>query len=103
MGKESQRLKPISIASMRRVAKSDIRLSDGTFISQGSSLMVLSDRHWDEELYHRARNGTATASSEGLRQHPIKPVQPILLQPAPNILALGMDFTRVRAAFLQHT
>jgi len=53
--KESQRLKPISIASMRRVAKSDIRLSDGTFISQGSSLMVLSDRHWDEELYHRAQ------------------------------------------------
>ncbi|KAB8277388.1 cytochrome P450 [Aspergillus minisclerotigenes] len=49
--KESQRLKPISLVSMRRVATADVKLSDGTFITKGTFLAVSSDRMWDSEIY----------------------------------------------------
>ncbi|KAE8317069.1 cytochrome P450 [Aspergillus transmontanensis] len=49
--KESQRLKPISVVSMRRVATADLKLSDGTYIPKGTFLAVSSDRMWDSEIY----------------------------------------------------
>ncbi|OGM43968.1 hypothetical protein ABOM_007975 [Aspergillus bombycis] len=52
--KETQRLKPIGITSMRRIATETVQLSDGTSIAKGTSLMVLADRHWDHFLYNDA-------------------------------------------------
>ncbi|OGM47935.1 putative cytochrome P450 monooxygenase [Aspergillus bombycis] len=49
--KESQRLKPIGVVSMRRVAMADLKLSDGTSIPKGSFLAVSSERMWDPEIY----------------------------------------------------
>ncbi|KAL5365631.1 cytochrome P450 [Aspergillus floccosus] len=49
--KESQRLKPISIASMRRLASEDVKLSDGTIIPKGSNLFVSSGNMWDPSVY----------------------------------------------------
>lgn len=71
--KESQRLRPISIGerlyylfrqsffvlfiidikivSMRRGATADIKLSDGTRIPKGSSVMVSSHQMWDPSIY----------------------------------------------------
>ncbi|KAE8423996.1 cytochrome P450 [Aspergillus pseudocaelatus] len=49
--KESQRLKPISIVSMRRVATADLKLSDGTYIPKDTFLSVSSERMWDSEIY----------------------------------------------------
>lgn len=52
--KESQRLKPIGIASMRRVALSTVTLSDGTTIPKGSYVAVSAHRMWDEETHKNA-------------------------------------------------
>ncbi|CAG8135836.1 unnamed protein product [Penicillium salamii] len=49
--KESQRLKPIGVASMRRVATEDIKLSDGNILSKGTSLLVSGDNMWDSRIY----------------------------------------------------
>ncbi|KAL4892150.1 cytochrome P450 [Aspergillus ambiguus] len=49
--KESQRLKPIGIATMRRYASEDIKLSDGTIIKKGSNLLVSNSRMWDPNVY----------------------------------------------------
>ncbi|KAE8377934.1 cytochrome P450 [Aspergillus bertholletiae] len=49
--KESQRLKPISIVSMRRVATADLKLSDGTYIPKDTFIAVSSERMWDPRIY----------------------------------------------------
>ncbi|KAE8405033.1 cytochrome P450 [Aspergillus pseudonomiae] len=49
--KESQRLKPTGVVSMRRAAVTDLKLSDGTYIPKGSFLAVSSERMWDPEIY----------------------------------------------------
>ncbi|KAI9038302.1 cytochrome P450 [Aspergillus affinis] len=49
--KESQRLKPLGFVSMRRVAEEPLLLSDGTVIPEGSSILVSSERQWDEAYY----------------------------------------------------
>lgn len=49
--KESQRLKPIGIASMRRLASADIQLSDGTLLRKGTSLLVSGERMRDPDIY----------------------------------------------------
>lgn len=49
--KESLRLKPIAVVSMRRVAMDHIKLSDGTFLPKGSKMAVSSHRAWDPEVY----------------------------------------------------
>ena len=38
---------------MRRIARDDIGLSDGTFILKGSSVVVSSRTMWDPEVYER--------------------------------------------------
>ncbi|KAM0266895.1 hypothetical protein ACHAPA_006464 [Fusarium lateritium] len=49
--KESQRLKPIAIASMRRYTTSDVKLSDGTILPKNKLTLVSADKHWDPEVY----------------------------------------------------
>lgn len=49
--KETQRLKPISIGSMRRLALQDLTLSDGTFIPKGAFIAVSAHRNWDPSLH----------------------------------------------------
>ncbi|KAF9887787.1 hypothetical protein FE257_009593 [Aspergillus nanangensis] len=49
--KESQRLKPISVATMRRFAEADISLSDGKIIPKGTFIFVANNQMWDPEVY----------------------------------------------------
>ncbi|GAP90671.1 putative trichothecene C-8 hydroxylase [Rosellinia necatrix] len=49
--KESQRLKPVLSAAMRRVATSDVELSDGTVIKKNAMVAVSARRHWDPQVY----------------------------------------------------
>ncbi|KAJ5134444.1 hypothetical protein N7476_002350 [Penicillium atrosanguineum] len=49
--KESQRMKPISNVSMRRIVGKDFELSDGTNIPKGVQLMVSADWHWNSDFY----------------------------------------------------
>ncbi|PGH12056.1 hypothetical protein AJ80_06875 [Polytolypa hystricis UAMH7299] len=49
--KESQRLKPITITGMRRLATKGTKFSDGTFIPKGSVVIVSSERMWDPSFY----------------------------------------------------
>ncbi|KAH7010968.1 cytochrome protein [Macrophomina phaseolina] len=51
--KESLRLKPIAVVSMRRVATADVNLSDGTHLPKGTKLAVSSHRMWDASVYER--------------------------------------------------
>ncbi|OOO06875.1 cytochrome P450 monooxygenase [Aspergillus flavus] len=49
--KESLRLKPIAVVSMRRVAMDHLKLSDGTFLPKGTKMAVSSHRMWDPDVY----------------------------------------------------
>ncbi|KAK0668766.1 putative cytochrome P450 E-class, group IV [Cercophora samala] len=49
--KESQRIKPIGLVSMRRVAKAPVTLSDGTYIPKGTTIAVSAERMWDPAVY----------------------------------------------------
>ncbi|KAI9035948.1 cytochrome P450 [Aspergillus affinis] len=49
--KESQRLKPVNIVSMRRRANYNIRLSDGTLIPKGTMICVSNHWMWDSVIY----------------------------------------------------
>ncbi|KAL3459578.1 cytochrome P450 [Aspergillus heterothallicus] len=49
--KESQRLKPTTIATMRRMAIKPMTLSDGTTVPKNSILFVSCERMWDPSVY----------------------------------------------------
>ncbi|KAL2802262.1 cytochrome P450 [Aspergillus granulosus] len=49
--KESQRLKPTTIATMRRMAIKPMTLSDGTTVPKNSILFVSCERMWDPAVY----------------------------------------------------
>ncbi|KAL1858064.1 hypothetical protein VTK73DRAFT_7969 [Phialemonium thermophilum] len=49
--KESQRMKPILLAFMRRMALEDVRLSDGTLIPKDTVVAVSAHRMWDATLH----------------------------------------------------
>lgn len=49
--RETQRLKPIAAASMRREVLEDITLSDGTFLRKGSQIILSGLSHWDPTVY----------------------------------------------------
>ncbi|KAK5637615.1 hypothetical protein RRF57_013330 [Xylaria bambusicola] len=49
--KETQRLKPIQMVSMQRVAAAEIHLSDGTIISKGAKIAVADTLRLDEGIY----------------------------------------------------
>ncbi|KAH7174897.1 cytochrome P450 monooxygenase [Fusarium flagelliforme] len=52
--KETQRLKPVQIASMMREALVDVTLQDGTFIPKGHQLAVSCHNMRDEKIYPNA-------------------------------------------------
>ncbi|KAJ5249007.1 Cytochrome P450 [Penicillium chermesinum] len=49
--KESQRLKPMFLVTMKRYAEESIVLSDGVVIPKGAQIVVHSQNMWDEEHY----------------------------------------------------
>jgi cytochrome P450 len=49
--KETQRLKPIAMATLHRYATKDVTLSNGTFIAKGEVTGISSHSHWDPEIY----------------------------------------------------
>ncbi|KAK4183892.1 cytochrome P450 [Podospora australis] len=49
--KESQRIKPVGLISMRRIAEAPITLSDGTFIPKSHAIGVSASRMWDPAVY----------------------------------------------------
>ncbi|EAW12444.1 cytochrome P450 [Aspergillus clavatus NRRL 1] len=49
--KESLRLKPIAVVSMRRVVMDHVKLSDGTVLTKGTKLAVSSHHMWDPSIY----------------------------------------------------
>ncbi|GES66576.1 cytochrome P450 [Aspergillus terreus] len=49
--KESQRLKPVSIVGMGRIAKEAVKLSNNTIIPKGTRLLVSNTAMWDPEIY----------------------------------------------------
>ncbi|KAF5983389.1 gibberellin cluster-GA14-synthase [Fusarium bulbicola] len=49
--KESQRLKPIALASMRRFTTHDVKLSDGVILPKNKLTLVSAHQHWDPEYY----------------------------------------------------
>ncbi|KAG6040948.1 hypothetical protein E4U41_006539 [Claviceps citrina] len=51
--KESQRLKPISIASMRRMTTADVKLADGTVLPKNKLTLVSAHKHWEAESYEQ--------------------------------------------------
>ncbi|RHZ56963.1 hypothetical protein CDV55_102522 [Aspergillus turcosus] len=52
--KESQRMNPVSIALLQRLAKADITLSDGTYVPKGGVLIVSAHTFKDESTYPNA-------------------------------------------------
>ncbi|CAG9950337.1 unnamed protein product [Clonostachys rosea f. rosea IK726] len=50
--KESQRLKPTSIAAMRRRVEEDVTLSNGVTLKRGTRVYVDASRMWDPSLHH---------------------------------------------------
>ncbi|KAG6171423.1 hypothetical protein E4U51_008578 [Claviceps purpurea] len=51
--KESQRLKPIAIASMRRMTTANVKLADGTVLPKNTLTLVSTHKHWDAESYEQ--------------------------------------------------
>ncbi|KAJ5179836.1 hypothetical protein N7492_003046 [Penicillium capsulatum] len=52
--KESQRINPVSMTSLNRVAMREVVLSDGTVIPKGASIAVSAHSNRDESIYHHA-------------------------------------------------
>ncbi|WYZ38065.1 hypothetical protein EsH8_II_001571 [Colletotrichum jinshuiense] len=52
--KESQRMKPILLSTMRRIATKDIQLSSGFVIRKGDKLIVDSTTMWDSAYHENA-------------------------------------------------
>lgn len=51
--KETQRLKPVMIATFRRLATADVRLSDGFLIKKGTRIVFENTHMWDDKYYEK--------------------------------------------------
>ncbi|KAK3326799.1 putative cytochrome P450 monooxygenase [Apodospora peruviana] len=49
--KETQRVKPVSMVSLRRIATQDVKLSNGSTIPKGAATAVMAHRMWDASVY----------------------------------------------------
>ncbi|KAK1844718.1 cytochrome p450 [Colletotrichum chrysophilum] len=49
--KECQRMKPAAISGLRGILNTDVTLSDGLRLVEGTSIAVSSHLHWDEKIY----------------------------------------------------
>ncbi|OJI79583.1 hypothetical protein ASPTUDRAFT_78935 [Aspergillus tubingensis CBS 134.48] len=86
--RESQRLKPVTNVSMRRMALKEVKLSDGTVIPKNGMLAVSAHKLWDDDTYENA------ASWDGyrfyrVRDDPQRQTQTQLVTTAPENLAFG--------------
>ncbi|PYI12549.1 cytochrome protein [Aspergillus sclerotiicarbonarius CBS 121057] len=86
--KESQRLKPIAIATMRRLALEDINLSDGTTIPKGATTVVSCDAMWDPSVYPEPETFDAYRFLK-LRETPGHETTAQAASPSPHHLGFG--------------
>ncbi|KAI8294098.1 Cytochrome P450 monooxygenase TRI1 [Colletotrichum sp. SAR 10_98] len=86
--KESQRMKPLQLASMQRVAVSDVTLSDGTFIPKGTSVSVSSHALFDANVYENPEKWDGYRFLR-MREQPGKENVSQLVSTAPEHLGFG--------------
>ncbi|THC90536.1 hypothetical protein EYZ11_009999 [Aspergillus tanneri] len=86
--KESQRMKPIGIASMRRQAKAAIQLSDGTRIAKGDILVVSCEWMWDPNFYTHPDTFDPYRFLK-LRDSPGRETSSQLVSPSPEHMGFG--------------
>ncbi|KAJ5573829.1 uncharacterized protein N7459_008256 [Penicillium hispanicum] len=87
--KESQRLKPLAIVSLRRIAETDVQLEDGTNIAKGTSLLVASDWMRDARFYDQPETFDPYRFLK-LRQTPGHEHHAQLVSPSPEHLGFGL-------------
>ncbi|KAL4864283.1 hypothetical protein BDV12DRAFT_189022 [Aspergillus spectabilis] len=87
--KESQRVKPISITSMRRLAEKKITLSDGTVIPKSSILLVSSESMWNEAIYPDPQTFDPYRFLK-LRETPGHETSAQLVSPSPEHMGFGL-------------
>ncbi|KAF9875426.1 cytochrome P450 [Colletotrichum karsti] len=86
--KESQRMKPLQLASMQRITVDDVTLSDGTFIPKGTSVCVSSHALYDPEVYENPEKWDGYRFLR-LRQQPGKENVAQLVSTGPEHLGFG--------------
>ncbi|OJD10443.1 hypothetical protein AJ78_08551 [Emergomyces pasteurianus Ep9510] len=86
--KETQRLKPIAIATMRRLAEKDIELSDKTFLPKGELIVVACDKMWDADTYPNPNTFDPYRFLK-LRETPGHETSAQLVSPSPEHLGFG--------------
>ncbi|CAI7635633.1 unnamed protein product [Penicillium bialowiezense] len=88
--KESQRLKPIAITPMRRLATKDVSLSDGMFIPKNTTILFPADAMWDPDFYENPEEFDPYRYMR-MRESPNRQAQTAaqLVSPSPNHLGWG--------------
>ncbi|TDZ23970.1 Cytochrome P450 monooxygenase TRI1 [Colletotrichum orbiculare MAFF 240422] len=86
--KETQRLKPLQLASMQRKSLADITLSDGTFIPKDTCVYVSSHVHLDPDVYQEPEKWIGDRFLR-LREQPGKENVAQLVSTSPEHLGFG--------------
>ncbi|OAX80967.1 hypothetical protein ACJ72_04696 [Emergomyces africanus] len=86
--KETQRLKPVAIGTMRRLAEKDIELSDKTFLPKGELIIVACDKMWDPDTYPNPNTFDPYRFLK-LRETPGHETSAQLVSPSPEHLGFG--------------
>ncbi|PYH66909.1 cytochrome P450 [Aspergillus vadensis CBS 113365] len=86
--RESQRLKPVTNVSMRRMALKEVKLSDGTVIPKNGMLAVSAHKLWDDDTYENATSWDGYRFYK-MRDDPERQTQAQLVTTAPENLAFG--------------
>ncbi|KKZ59939.1 hypothetical protein EMCG_05230 [[Emmonsia] crescens] len=86
--KETQRLKPVAIGTMRRLAVEDIELSDKTFLPKGELIVVACDKMWDPNTYPNPNTFDPYRFLK-LRETPGHETSAQLVSPSPEHLGFG--------------
>ncbi|KAB8227102.1 cytochrome P450 [Aspergillus alliaceus] len=87
--KESQRLKPLSMASMGRIATEQVVLSDGTVIPKGQSIIVDSSKMWDSKVHPTSPGKWDGYRFLRMREDPKKRDIAQLITTSPEQIAFG--------------
>ncbi|CAH0046014.1 unnamed protein product [Clonostachys solani] len=86
--KESQRLKPTSIAAMRRRVEENVTLSNGVTLKRGTRVYVDASRMWDPNLHHHPEQWDGYRFLK-LRSIPGRETMAQLASTSPDHLAFG--------------
>ncbi|PGH06156.1 hypothetical protein GX51_02544 [Blastomyces parvus] len=86
--KETQRLKPVAVATMRRIAEEDTVLSDNTFLPKGELIVVACDKMWDPNIYPNPTTYDPYRFLK-LRETPGHETSAQLVSPSPEHLGFG--------------